>query len=46
MRTPSSSRPAGMKTPLDSVAGTILCGFALTVLLLVILRAIVSAGAG
>jgi hypothetical protein len=35
-----------MKTPLDSVAGTILCGLALTVLLLVILRAIVSAGAG
>ena len=46
MRTPFPSRPAGMKTPLDSVAGTILCGLALTALLLVILRAIVSAGAG
>jgi hypothetical protein len=35
-----------MKTPLDSVAGTIFCGLALTALLLVILRVIVSAGAG
>ncbi len=35
-----------MKTPLDSVAGTVLCGLALTALLVVVLRALVSAGAG
>jgi hypothetical protein len=35
-----------MKTPLDSVAGTVLCGLALTALLVVALRALVSAGAG
>ena len=35
-----------MKTPFDSVAGTVLCGLALTALLVVVLRALVSAGAG
>lgn len=35
-----------MKTPLDSVTGTVLCGLAMTALLVVVLLALVSAGAG
>jgi hypothetical protein len=32
--------------PLDSVAGTVLCGLALTAVLVVALRAVVTAGGG
>jgi hypothetical protein len=35
-----------LKTPLDSVAGTLLSGLVLTALLIVVLRALVGAGAG
>jgi hypothetical protein len=35
-----------MKTPLDSVTGTVLCGLAMTALLVVVLLALVSTGAG
>lgn len=35
-----------MRTPLDSVAGTVACGVALTAILFVIVRLLVVGGAG